>query len=414
MVPLTTMQGFSRDEIVELTNNRDIYLWGRGGMLRDVRTSLLACGLSPVALLDTSVNNQRGMGIPVVDPADVIHRHWDAGKKIIIIATVSFRDQAESLCNQYGLVKGKDYIDYLDVSRPAAIVDVSGRGELYGSIPSRQTSGYMSLDVYRKVLKKLMHDLPLLTGIELSAGHEPLLNPEIAEIIRETEQHVPCVVATSLRETNLLEGVILSRPSELNVIVNGIENSLKVKPEGGTCSLLEHNLKILSSLKKKFKSSTNISIKVHSFKLDTEIGKERIITLARNLQLNLSLCRTHPAPYDELLNYLENRQISRAGLAALENLPWDLQKILCLCRRGIGSPCLSQRIFPIIHWDLSVSLCHVFDRPVICRNYLDVDWPNLLKMRHSAQQCELCQRHALHRLDLNVLTRRHPKETQIG
>ena len=380
-------------------------------MLRDVRTSLRACGLTPAAILDTGAVPPSGGDLPVLHPASIINRLWDGEKNLIVIATTTYRTQAEAMCKQFGLVRGRDFIDYLSISRPVAVVEVSGLGKVFNVAPDHGPPGFMPLKAFRKVLQKLLQDIPHLSAIELSAGHEPLLNPEIAEIIRETEARVPCIVATAFLG-GPLERVLLAQPSELQVVVDGIERSLGEAHEAKSDFM--RRIKLLGELQGKISASTVISVRVHPAKRDTEAGRQTLMALAREAKLELMFCRTHPVRYDELLRYRETGDITQKGVEVLENLPWDLERIVALCKRDIGLPCLCQRVFPIIRWDLSVSLCHVYDRPTIHPNYLEAEWEDLLKTRHSASQCETCQKHALHRLDLDVLERKYPNETQQG
>ena len=417
MVPLTTIQGFTKEHILELVSGRDVYLWGGGPMGRDVLTSLVACGVKPKASLDTNPHARHFCGLPVQHPDTVIACHKDAGKHLVVIASESYRKIADERCRQEGLVRGRDFIDYFSVPRPAAVVDVAGQcgpacsrppGQDPRSAPDRRN---MSVETYRQVLFKLLRDLPLLTSIELSSWRDPLLNPHIADIIRATVPKVPCVVVTSLSETCSLEAILQAGPTEFRVVVNGFEMYHREPMASPAWSELLRNLRTLSGLHYGMRSHTVVSIRASALRNDTMAGKNELIALCQELKLKLVFTPPHPTPYDALLNQLESQPISEYNSDVIARMPWDIDRILKLCRRDRGRPCLPQRIFPIVNRDLSVSLCHVYTGPILHPNYLQADWIELLQKRHAARQCETCQKHGLHRLDLDVLDRRYPQMT---
>ncbi|MCB1537611.1 MAG: hypothetical protein H6865_04245 [Rhodospirillales bacterium] len=112
-------------------------------------------------------------------------------------------------------------------------------------------------------------------------------------------------------------------------------------------------------------------------------------------------------PYDYMLEYAQGETIAAPVRAALQNLPWNVEKALQLARSDHRLPCLSQRVFPVIRTDGAVVLCHLYDGPVVAENYLETPWARILQNRHEASHCARCQDQGLHRLDLDVLRMRH-------
>jgi hypothetical protein len=178
---------------------------------------------------------------------------------------------------------------------------------------------------------------------------------------------------------------------------------------GASWPRLLANLRELSQTIETCQPRTAITIKLYSFRNDDGRARGELFETADNLGLRIESCQTYLNPYDIILDYAEGRGLSKTARFAMEKLPWSVDQGLALAARDIDEECLMQRIFPIINWDLSVALCHVYYRPRVADNYLEVGWDELLALRHSADHCLSCQQHALHRLDLDVLQRRHKR-----
>jgi hypothetical protein len=108
-------------------------------------------------------------------------------------------------------------------------------------------------------------------------------------------------------------------------------------------------------------------------------------------------------PCDKMLDFCEGKNIGEQAKEVLDKLSWDLHDVLNICKKEAYKPCLSQRIFPIINWDLSVSLCHTYCGPLIIHNFLEMSYKDILAIRHNQGQCKTCQKHGLHRLDIEML-----------
>ena len=417
-VPLTTFTGLSGEAIRSLARGRDVFIWGVGPLGRDVCVSLTGNGVNPKAFLDSRKYPDRNTfrGLPVTDPKTVVNRHFDSGKSMVVIASSGYRKEAEAWCRQHGLKPGDGYITYLSVSRPVAVVEIAGlsgiRSRSGGASDAREDlpEGLMSLGSYKRVLAKLTMDIPCLSRVELPEWGEPFLNPDLPDIIEWTERILPCSVLTRLMEVSRLDRVLESGPSELIVVVDGCGASCNVMRGAASWEKLLGNLRRLGAATTRGGDKIRVEVRVHSLKDDSMEDRNRLVALCRELDLPVEFCDLYPSSYEDILSYIENRSLGVSARYTIEHLPWDLDHALALARRDVDRPCLPQTVFPVVYWDLGVALCHVFCRPVIAGNYLDIDWNELLSLRHSADHCHVCQRHALHRLDLNVLRRRYPQE----
>lgn len=416
-VPVTTVQGLTSSEARSLVAGRDAYIWGLGPVSRDVFISLQKSAVDVRGFLDSRARmlGRTFLGLPIVNPDAVLSTPLPS-RGFVVVASESYGRKAETFCRDAQLEKGRDYINYRSVARPTAVVDVSGMCDLRcpccvrGSDLKLRPNGLMSYRTYENVLEKLTSDMPLLTMIELSAWGEPLLNPDLPKIVAITEKCVPACVSTNLKNVEGLEELIKARPTELHVTINGCESCYERMMAGATWRELSDNLHLLGALAAKHHFAANILLKAYAYDCDTDAQKQHFLEMAARLNLRVQFCTPYLSPYDRLLSYVESNEWSCSDELAVRSLTWDVDRALSLARRDIGRPCLCQRIFPIINWDLSVGQCHVFHDPVVSPNYLETDWDELLSLRHGAPHCRVCQKHGLHRLDLEVLAVRHGHE----
>lgn len=415
MVPLTTRQGLSAAEIAGLVDGREVAIWGVGDLALDVLTSLRKAGINPTACLHSAAAaGGQAHGLPVRAVAQVLASGEGASLPFIVLATAAFRSQAERLCLDAGLRKDRDFISHLAIPRPQAIVEVAGDCRLRcvgcprSTNDSAPSATLMEAATFSRVLAKLAADLPLLSHLELALWGEPLLNPELPEIIRQVEAVVPCTVATSLAGDAPLAPVVGAGPSRFDITAFGFGESYERAMGGASWPELLRRLAHLRELIGRLRPRTRFQVKLYRLKDDPPGLEQEWRQLLQGSGIALSPQTPYLMPYDHVLSYCETGTLPAAARSSAASLTWELDGVLAACAGDASLPCLSQRVFPVIHADRSVALCHLYDRPAVADDYLDIGWQELLDRRHAAEHCRRCQNHGLHRLDIDVLARRHP------
>ncbi|MBF0543580.1 MAG: hypothetical protein HQM08_04060 [Candidatus Riflebacteria bacterium] len=419
MIPLTTIQGKSPSELRKCISDRPVYIWGSGPLGQDVLTSLTKSGISAKGFLDSrpELHDTTTWGLPVF-PTDKILRDCTM---FILVSSSLFMRRALEYCHEFGRIRGLDYLTYLDIARPAAAVDVAGVCNMkcpecpHGNMSPLRPEGFISLDNYQKVLDKLLKEIPLLTNIELFTWGEPFLNQDLAEIVALTETKVPCTIATNLSLTDNLRKVIEANPSRFYVTISGFELEYEKNMPGASWDSLLGNLSHLRTVINETGASTKVSLQVYGSEMKEDWFRRFFIEKAKELNYGVSFNHSYVNPYENYLGYLSRLpvfSISSEARKKIEQQSWDVKKMIQLAEREKNSPCLSQRIFPIINWDLSVAQCHVYYGPVIGENFLTLPWEELLQRRHTSKQCVQCQAYSLHRLDLDLLMRKYPEEAK--
>lgn len=415
--PLKTYQGLSINELTTLINSRDIYIWGCGYLGRSIKRSLEKNELPIKSFCDSDLKIQGNYidNVKVISPKDVLNY---ANKKhaFIIIASTRHRGEIEEACTNAGLVNKDDFLSYIHIARPEAAIDVAGKCNIKcpscprGNMENLLPEGYMTISVYKRVLNKLLLELPLLTNIDLSTWGEPFTNPDLPEIIQITEILVPCTVSTNLQISDKLEDIIRAQPSQLIISTSGYGKSYETNHAGASWQTFFNNIHLLKEFIDKYKPKSQIIVLYHSYRNNQQQDLVNLHNLCSKLGLKFAATWGYLNPYDKILDFCEGRDIGTKAQKVLNVLAWNLRHSLKLSKAEAQKPCLSQRIFPIINWDLSVSLCHIYYYPIISKNFLNTPLDEILKIRHTQSQCRICQKHGLHRLDVEILLKKHPKE----
>lgn len=413
MVPLTTVQGLPTKELRNLIGSRPLYLWGTGDVGLDVLVSLRRAGLQPLGFLHTAPSaDALSHGLPVLAVDQVLDTAPEAGRPFVVIASLQYRQTAETACRAIDFKKGTDYLTHLAIPRPVAVIEVAEGQALGGHfgcfVARRSGKRQMSAATFRQVLTKLLADQPQLCHVELSWLGDPLRNPELADIVVHCERHVPCTVNTTLQSTTGLNALIAARPSRFNVLAYGYGESYRAQMAGASWAAFRQNLERLQAALVRESNPPRVVLRYIRTRDEPSENIEAWKRMLAGSPITLSVEVPYVTPYDPALDYCERGKPADDTAPAFQRLSWDLGRALVLCAEDRDQPCLSQRVFPVIGVDLQVGLCHLYEQPTLGVDYLATPWPDLLALRHSAAHCHRCQRHGLHRLDLPVLSRRFP------
>ena len=415
MIPLTTRQGLATIEMTSLINGRDVLIWGTGDLAQDVLTSLSKAGIRPKAFLHTSATpgGKTLHNLPVRMVEDALSPA--PGADFIVLATPTFQRQAEARCLQAGYRKNIDFVSHLSITRPHAIVDIANNCHLQCLGCPRQTLGphphpaFMDAVMFARVLDKLTSDVPLLCHLELALWGEPLLNPDLPSIIQQAQRVVPCTVATGLAVEVSVDPIVQAQPSRFDITAFGFGQSYEDSVPGASWELFTQQLLRLKQSIERHKPRTRFQVRLYRTRQDTADLERQWRDLLQDSAIGLSLQVPYVMPYDHVLSRCETGAFPHHLTRVVEALPWDMDHVLAQCQRDRLLPCLSQRIFPVINTDLSVSQCHLYNEPIVASDYLSILWDDLLFARNTAIFCERCQNFGLHRLDIDVLERRYPK-----
>lgn len=387
-VPLERRMGTFVGDFMRAHARRDLVIWGAGVLGRCLMHQLTFYAAPGQALVFTDSNPKLAgstiEGRPVLALDETIQRMHE-GTAFVLVALAGYTKAAMTRLAEANLVVGADYESYLKLSRPEAVVQVSGcvGGGLANLVP----------DTHRAILAKLKTDVPDLFHVDLSGWSDPLDNPDIATIVEATRAVVPCTLTTRLAaEPTVIERALLAAPTQFVVAVDGERDKAFID-----------RLRRVADIQDRLAGRTEVRVKYTRYH-DNSAGLDAMRALCVRLGLKLVEAIGYIDPYDITLRLCETGDLDATETA---KLAWPMREALAWARVDRLQPCLCQRIFPVINPDGSVSVCHLYARPRLHHDYLAVDYDTLQDLRRDAAHCRVCQHHALHRLDIEVLQVRH-------
>lgn len=392
-------------DLVTLIRGRQLYVWGASIVGSGTCRALERCGLPPVAFIDSSsrFKGKTTLGYHVLSPGEVLDVPSQRDNAFIIIASGHYEAEISGLCQASGLLPGKDFMSARELSPLDPSVDVSGLCNLRciscprGNYEEQPPRGFMSAVTYKQVLEKLLLELPFMGNIQLYAWGEPLLNPEIAKIIRITVEHgLLCAISTNLNLRKDFDEVIRARPDWIKVSASGFGPSYETTHTGGDWELFLSNLKQLSKLKQQIHPEMYVEINYHLYRHNLGDEYQQMADLCKNLGFVFRPNWAYLYPLDKVMDYCEGRELGQEARQTLDMMLLGIDEGLMRARSQANLPCAEERCFPI-SWDLSVRSCGAYFWPTVAENYLTEPMSSIIERRNKSGICAECKRHALHR-----------------
>lgn len=402
---------YSPREIEELLSGKKIYLWGAGQKGRPFLHALERNGYRAEAFLDSApvLIGTNCQGLPILDPKTILEDKSALDSSFIILTSTTDKIRQMALaCREAGLVHKKHYLRMQELAPLSPSIEISGvcnlrciacpRGERGEGRDERvETGGFMSLADYKKILQKLLKEIPWLFTVDLYVWSDPLLHPNIAEIIRHNNSlGIGSGISTNLNYGKYLEGVIQAEPDYIRVSTSGFgRKNYELTHTGGSWETLHKNLLDAKGYIKKHSSKTIITILYHANKNNlSEFKDMRDFCVENGFRLEPLLSSIFS---DYAMDYIEKKPLWEGAELAKNIMLVSLDEILEHCAREHSKTCLGMRAIPVINWDLSVLTCCFYSYERLVPNYLDTSIDQIIALRNNAAFCKKCVKYSLHR-----------------
>ncbi|MDR1257163.1 MAG: radical SAM protein [Spirochaetaceae bacterium] len=401
---------YSPREIKEMLDGKKIYLWGAGQKGRPFLSAMERNGYAAEAFLDSAPvligTNHRG--VPILDPKTVLGDPsvFDASFIILTSTTNKIRQMALA-CNEAGLVHKKHYLRMQELAPLSPSIEISGvcnlrciacpRGKTAEGAERLETGGFMSVADYKKVLQKLLKEIPWLFTVDLYIWSDPLLHPKLAEIIEYNNSlGIGSGISTNMNHGKYLEAVIKAGPDYIRVSTSGFgPKNYEITHTGGRWDVLYKNLLDAKSYIKKHNSPTIITVLYHANKNNLPEFKDMHDFCVENgFRLEPLLSSIFS---DYAMDYIEKRPLWEGAEFAKNIMLISLDEILKHCALEHSKTCLAMRALPVINWDLSVLTCCNYSYERLAPNYLDITIDEIINLRNNSGLCKKCIEYSLHR-----------------
>jgi len=396
---------YTAKDAKNLFNDRDLYIWGAGLKGRGFKKALERNGFKIKAFLDSSplLIGSEYDGTPILEPQAFL-KNLNKKNVFILTATVDKKNkEIFAKMENAGLKKGKDFINIQELCPYYPVVEISGICNLRCISCPRGSNkvkkgGFMRTPDYLKIINKLITEIPFLYLVDLYIWGEPLLNPDLPEIIKiNNHLGISSGISSNLNvRPDIIEKVIKASPQLIRVSLSGYgKTNYEITHTGGKWKVLYENLNFLADLIKKYQVKTIVEIYFHVNKKNLpEAKKMQQLCAELNFRFHPSIHMIFP---DYVMDYIEGNELNEATKHAKDLMVVSLDEMIDKAKKEQNKSCLLKRIIPVINWDMSVVPCCNYSYQKLADNYLNISLPDVILLRKIHPLCNKCQNLSLHR-----------------
>jgi len=399
----------TRDAMWNLLSDRNLYVWGAGQQGRGIARILERKGFVVKGFIDSSsqMQGQVVLDHPILAPETALITEPNQQPPFVIIASFFFEDDIRQQCCNLGLSEDRDMISYKRLKPFDYAVDISGACNLRCiSCPraSRQDrhppAGFMDAGTFELVLAKILREDPFVGSLQLYQWGEPLLNPQLPDILRIANKHgIQCAISSNLNVNRDLAPVIEAGPAWFRISVSGTDDEYERTHTGASWSTLIANLEELAHLRSTLRPDMKTELYYHLYRHNQGECLERVRALCARLNIEFHPVWAYLISLDDVLEHLEGKGLSSEAEEASRMLALDLERGMEMARSEAQKECLVERCIHI-NWNLTVSHCMMFFYPqdnIAAENFLATPLEEIQNARMACRLCRRCRAQALHR-----------------
>ncbi|MBF0543579.1 MAG: radical SAM protein [Candidatus Riflebacteria bacterium] len=398
------------ESLRETISSRKVYIYGVNLEGNGICRLFSYHNFSVAGFVDSRrFDGDKKLGKPIIHP-DTFFSSADPKNDFLIIGTKHRETKALAIgkCTSHLFQRDKDFIISTELCEYLPTIEISGICNLRCiscnlGVEGAQHGGFMESGVYLKVLEKMIKEIPLMNSVCLYLWGEPLLHPELSEIVKVTSAHgIACDISTNLNPGRYLEKLIEARPDMITVPCSGIGQNYEMTHTKGKWETFKENLNRLRFYIDKFNSDTAVRIIYHLYKHNLEEDYDRMESIAKELGFFFFPLVANIFP-EKVFNYVVKKEAIPEGMRQInERLIFPVEEQLAYSIENKHRFCPNMKAFPTVRWDKSVILCCNREGPKLSEDYLETSLASMAQQRKNHETCAVCKSHGIHRFfDVN-------------
>jgi wyosine [tRNA(Phe)-imidazoG37] synthetase (radical SAM superfamily) len=396
---MTTNTKSPYKQLHECTRGRDVYIWGAsyygGSLYRKCREHKIEVK----GFIDKNplLENIRIDGLTVFSLA-VLEKYKEK-KPYLILAAPTAAHQMESYCVKNGFVEGKDF--YSTKNSVEFFIDISGACNLVcpscprGNSPRNSIKGFMDVELFKKVVDKVLIDEPGVPCLALFNWGEPFLHPNLNECIGYLkEKNIYSVLSSNMSIEKNIDAALRADPDWLKVSLSGYYQDVYATTHtGGNINLVKSNLYRIRYLIDKYKLTTKVEIRYHRYLNNIGEDLEKMQELCQELDFALYDIVAYFQPLERIMDYHEHKPVR--NLEKLRSLFID--KKVYEVRRERRGVCSYQTNQITIDCNGKLQLCCAVydDINNFDMDYLTTSVKEITEKKLAHDFCKKCKRYGL-------------------
>jgi len=394
------------ENLLELIGGRNVYIWGARHEGYAVRLALTRHDIHTAGYIDSSpsLEGTTAFGLSITNP-DKFFVGTSRQNAFIIVASGFFADEISERCNAEGWRKNSDFTVYRELRRFNYQVDVSGMCNLHciscprGNWPRHRKPGFMSAEVYGRLIDKILRDDPWTGLITLYNWGEPLLNPALPEILTITrEKGLLSAVSSNLAMEKDFEKVVQAGADWFRISNSGWGTNYEITHTGAKWDVFLANCRKLADYRLRYHPEMLIELFFHIYSHNRE-DFSKMKALCDELGFTLRYRHAALAPLDNIALVEQGAQTSDAAMKTRELQFLHVEDVMEIARNESKRPC-----FYLDHlwidWDLSIAHCMEWYDPalkLLDKEFLSVSLDEIESARIGSEHCRKCMEKGIHR-----------------
>ncbi len=290
-----------------------------------------------------------------------------------------------------------------------------------------QPTRYMKPELLDRIVRKAKQETRGRIDFALYNWTEPLLHPDLPEMIRVVNGHgLHCGLSSNIQIVKDIDAIMDANPHYLKISVSGFtQETYGVTHRGGDIELVKENMRIVAEAKARAGATTKLSVPFHRYlgnhederhmrEYAEELGFEFNPAWAYLMPLEKVLAFAEPAATDVRLEAEDRELIDRLALPLGPALRASKEEQEPYCK-------LRDQQMAITSEGDVMLCCAVYDQGKYTLGpFLDIPLEELQARKHRHDQCASCMKNGLHvlftygsdqldRLALENVARVHPE-----